>query len=306
MAGGLSEYYGIPSKEAVDQIQSTLVNLTNNEKEKLIQHILSSDRDDAISKQIYSTYKAASYFVNFAKDKFKLIGSRNELSEAGEQLLSLRSSAFNYSESEKLFFFNKILETDFLLFVSLCKFIRIGKKYNYKDYVDLQFDFLDEYYGIKHFNFTSASLGNYNAVRNHWIQALSILDKKKFIKKKYLKIITLSPIYQSWLLDVEGKILLFESDSFKEILKYRRNKDKFEKRYTNLLKLGKGDLGFVNLYDIKSVMVMSYESFDKFLNTYYEHEKRKKHIFFSNIVNSIDGRKRFNVRNVPVLKVKIK
>ena len=50
---------------------------------------------------------------------------------------------------------------------------------------------------------------------------------------------------------------------------------------------------------------MSFENFEKMLNDYYEHERKNQLILFSNTVTSIDKRKRFYIRNKPVVKIKI-
>lgn len=302
----LEEYNGLPSKQAVDEITKHLSGLSKSDKIITIAKAVKTERDHAIERQIYSTYKAASYFVNLAKDKLKLIDKKNHLTIDGKELLSLRSGFFTYSPAEKIFFFKKIIEADFLLFTSLCFFLKLSKKYSFRDYVPLQFDFLDQYYGIRHFNFTTSSLGNYNTVRNHWISALNVLDTRLNIKPRYYKIIQRNERYKKWNEDLLIKLNEFEKRNFKDIRSTATNIAKLEKCYKQSIKKNFGDLGFVNLYTIKEQFKISHENFEILLNKYYEQEKGKKHIFFSNIVSSIDRRKRFNVRGVPVLKIKIK
>lgn len=77
------------------------------------------------------------------------------------------------------------------------------------------------------------------------------------------------------------------------LLTYKKNRTIFEQRYFELSE----NFGGVNLYDLK----FGIRNFILFLNIYsYD---RKPH--FSNIVNSIDRRKRFYVNGNPVLKIKI-
>lgn len=302
----LSEYNGIPSKESIVEITNYISGLTKKQKIDLIQKSLKGERELAIEKQVYSTYKAASYFMNMAKDKFFLIDSKNRLTEDGKELLSIRAGFFSYSEAEKLFYFKKILDCDFHLFISLCYFIKLSFKYDYKDYIGLQFEFLDKFYQIRHFNFTSQSLDNYNTVRSFWIQILGVLDSRKIIRQKYLKIIFENPLFKLLNEDIVSQISVYEKTYFKPQKILFTNKNKFLTIYNKRVKNGNEELGFVNLYDIKEDMRLSFESFESLVNKFYEQEKGKKHIFFSNIVSSIDRRKRFNVRGISVLKVKIK
>jgi len=302
----LEEYNGIPSQEAVSEIFSTLNKLSKSEKIITVSNAVKGDREAPLEKQIYSTYKAASYFVNMAKDKFSLIDAQNKLSTDGRRLLSIRSGFFKYTDEERVFYFKKILESDFHLFISLCYFIKLADKYDYKDYVKIQFEFLDKFYGIRHFNFTSSSLANYNTVRNFWITILNVLDKNNSIRKRYHEVIESNSQYKLMNDDLKSKVERYEQDEFKKQKIFFTNKTKFEKLYEKCVKSGSEELGFVNLYDIKANIRMSHEAFEQFISKYYEQEKGKKHIFFSNIVSSIDRRKRFKVRGVSVLKIKIK
>lgn len=80
----------------------------------------------------------------------------------------------------------------------------------------------------------------------------------------------------------------------------------FERSYHTLVSEGKHDALFVNLYDIMSLMHCSYNTLNKIIVQYYEQKKEEKIVLFTNLVQSIDKRRRFYVKNqVPVLKVKI-
>ena len=80
---------------------------------------------------------------------------------------------------------------------------------------------------------------------------------------------------------------------------------KLRNSYNSNINRGLHDQDFVNLYDIKKDLRMSFENFEKMLNDYYEHERKNQLILFSNTVTSIDKRKRFYIRNKPVVKIKI-
>ena len=51
---------------------------------------------------------------------------------------------------------------------------------------------------------------------------------------------------------------------------------------------------------------MGAENYQKFLSDFYENERKNYNIFYNNIVTSIDKRKRFYIREKPVLSIKIK
>ena len=304
-------YLGLPSKIAVDKVNDFISGKTQKEQISSIQKALSKSSREGIEKQIFSTYKAASYYVNLAKDKLGLIDSKNNLSNYGKELLGIRSGVglFEYTRNEKVFYLKRLLKTDFVPFVSLCLFNRLAIRYKIKDsreLADLNFDFLDKYCNIRHFNYTNISLENYNTVRNYWIEKLGVLSKSRILKKSVIKLIKDDSELSNWYDELLENFNSYEQLYFKDQKAYLAKKEKFELRYSECIEEGKVDLGFVNLFDIKEVIKMSHENFESFLNKYYEQEKGRKHIFFNNIVNSVDRRRRFNVRNVPVLKVKIK
>ena len=94
------------------------------------------------------------------------------------------------------------------------------------------------------------------------------------------------------------KLLKLEEKKYMLISKLRNS-------YNSNINRGLHDQDFVNLYDIKKDLRMSFENFEKMLNDYYEHERKNQLILFSNTVTSIDKRKRFYIRNKPVVKIKI-
>jgi hypothetical protein len=300
----LEEYNGLPSESAVFAAYEFLNGKSESDLIKEIPLII-NNRVSSLDRQIYSTYKAASYFINLAKDKFKLIDNKNRLTPNGKKLLSFRSPFFKLSLKEKEFFFERIIEVDFHFFISNCFFTKLRKKYKIKDLTKEQFDFLDKFYGIKHFNFTSSSLGNFNKVRNHWIEELEVLDTNGNIKRKYLKIIS-NLQFDLPFQELNQKLDLYEKENLKNKKKYIDRKGKFLKAYRNSFNSNLSDLGFINLYDIKEAMKMSYNNYQNFLQDFYENEKLNINIFFNNTVNSIDRRKRFYIRNIPVINIKIK
>lgn len=300
------EFNGIPSKHSINEVYDYFQGKSKKKKVKTLIEVVRKEREFGVEKQVYSTYKAASYYVNMAKDKLKLIDNNNKLTQHGKELLSFKSSFFKLSSKEKDFFYKRILDVDFLVLISLIFFKQLGKKYKIKEYSILHYDFLDKFYKISHFNFTSPSLNNYNVVRNFWIESLDLIDKRMKLKNKFIDSIHKNELFTKWYEDLSSSFNEFEKNDFRKKKNYISNKLKLEQYYKKCVEEDRSDLGFVNLYEIKKAMKMSFPNFEDFLNYYYEQEKSKKYIFFSNIVSSIDRRKRFEVRGVPILKIRIK
>jgi len=300
-----TEFNGLPSDVAVANIYQYLKTKSKKDFIAEVPEIIKS-RNTPLQRQIYSTYKAASYYVNLAKDKFQLLDEKNSLTFDGNHLLNLRSNFYKLSTSEKEFFFRKILEADFHLFITHCFFAKLEKRYNLKRSIDEETEFINEFLSIRHFNFTSASLENYNIVRSCWAEMLGILDGSYNIKKKYLNIIIENQEFSTSYNELKELFSKFEKENFKQKKRYLENRASFLQGYKDCLKSSISDLGFINLYDIKGTMHISTEKFQLFLKDFYEFEKNNLNIFFGNTVNSIDRRERFFIRNRPVIKIKIK
>ncbi|GGC44759.1 hypothetical protein GCM10011386_41300 [Parapedobacter defluvii] len=299
------EFNGLPSDAAIFNIYQYL---KSKKKEQFIAEIpnIIKSRKTPLEKQIYSTYKAASYYINLAKDKFGLINDKNQLSSDGYYLIGLRSNFYRLSSPEKKFFFRKIIEADFHLFITHCLFAKLERRYDLKRSIEDQIEFINQFLSIRHFNFTSASLENYNIVRGYWAEALGVLDSACNIKKKYLDIITKNENFSKLYDEVTSLFSIFEKENFQIKKKYLKNKKKFLDGYKKCLKTSISDLGFINLYDIKATMRISTANFQLFLDDFYELEKNNLNLFFGNTVNSIDRRERFFIRDRPVIKIKIK
>lgn len=299
-------FNGLPSDIAINNIWDYIQKVNN--KKKFLSELpnIINDRKTAIDKQIYSTYKAASYYLNLAKDKFNLISPKNTLTANGKTLLDIKSNFFRISQREAAFYFERILEVDFHLFITHCLFIKLGSKYNLKSVITEQSEFINYYLKIKHFNFTSSSLSNYNIVRNSWVETLNVLDSKFNIRRKYTDIINSNVQFNAWYNELLLLFKTFENEGFKERMAFVKRKGQFLKIYKQRIKKDKNDLGFINLHNIKGEMRISAENFQKFLVEFYESEKKSRNIYFSNTVNSIDTRERFYIRNRPVIKIKIK
>ena len=307
-ANDIIDFNGVSSRHAIENISNYIDKFNKKKKKEIISKALANENRDEIQRQIYSSYKAASYYVNLAKEKFKLITSKNTLSNAGQELLSIktRKHITDLTYKERLFYFNCIVENDFLLFISLCLFKRLEQQYKVENINIPYFDFIQKAYGIRHFSYTNKSLSNYTKVREAWIGQLDLLTSNNIIRSSFLQIIKSDDIGNAWLELLTTKFKVYSNENFKNARSYEGLKEIFIESYKTNLKDKKDVQGFVNLYDIKQNMKISHNNFNTFLNSFYEAEKAIRHIFFSNIVSSIDRRQRFTVRGLPVFKIKFR
>jgi len=303
------ELSGVSSRSAIFAVSNYLAKkTTKKEKIKIISLALSETKRNNIEKQIYSTYKSASYYVNLAKEKFNLINSKNKLTEYGEELLTIRTQKHItiLSKGEKIFYFKLLIKNDFLLFISLCLFKKLESKFNIDNIENLYFDFIGRVYGIKHFNYNNRSLSNYNVVREAWIIQIQVLTKTNQIKSEFVKLLKGDPLISEWFNELNLNFTIYLNENFKNDRSFESKKIDFINLYKKCIDEKRDVQGFVNLYDIKENIRISYIKFNEFISKFYEDERSKRHVFFSNIVSSIDGRKRFTVRGRPVLKIKFK
>lgn len=307
-ANEIIDFNGVSSRHAIENISDYFYKFNKQKKKEIITNALATENRDEIQRQIYSTYKAASYYVNLAKEKLKLISSKNILSSTGKELLSIktRKHITDLTYKERLFYFKCIVKNDFLLFISLCLFKRLEKQYKVDNINIPYFDFIQKAYGIRHFSYTNKSLSNYTKVREAWIAQLDLLTEHNTIRSSFLKILQNQDLGKEWFETLNAKYKIYTAENFKNARSYEGLKETFIDSYKSNLRDKKDVQGFVNLYDIKKNMKISYNNFNTFLNSFYESEKAIRHIFFSNIVSSIDRRQRFTVRGLPVLKIKFR
>ncbi|WP_370697381.1 hypothetical protein [Fibrella musci] len=302
----IKELNGLPSPTSISNVYNYFKALEKTDRIKSIENILREERESLIHKQIYTTYKAASYYVNMAKDKLKIITEENELTEKGKELIRMKSSFFKLSVQEKNFYFERLIEVDSLMILTIPLFKKLSFKYKRKEYTELQLEFLEIYYKIRYSYFTKTSLSNYEAVREHWVENLNLLDKNLNLRAHYKNIIFTKTDHASIYTKILENFDDYKKNHFKINNKYNINREMFEINYQINIDRGSSDNGYVNLYDIKEKMNLSHSAFESFLNDYNHKEKKSRVIFFSNLVNSIDRRQRFEVKGVPVLKIKIR
>ncbi len=302
--GIFEDIEGIPSHKTLDEVIVYFADYSKEGKIEKLKTILSNRQND-IEKKIYSTYKATSYYINLAKDKFELISDKYVLSDYGETLATSKCSFFTLSKEDKEIIFERILFADSYMIIPLCLSLRSIARHKWS-VPNIHLFFIENVYKINHFKYTQTSITkNYDNVRLYWLDYLDVLDTNMNIKKRYLKIILSNNSYKETYNNILHDFCSFE----KNVLKLEEKKymlfSKLRNSYNSNINRGLHDQDFVNLYDIKKDLRMSFENFEKMLNDYYEHERKNQLILFSNTVTSIDKRKRFYIRNKPVVKIKI-
>lgn len=294
--------HGIPSFDSVKKSYDTIVGKSKERKKRIINESLTK-RDNEFEKSIFSTYKAASYFINLAKDKLEFVDHNNKLKDIGESLVSFRSNDFKLSKKEKEVLFSSIINNDFHFFISLSLLQKVQKKVNNLSIEEVHFEFLIEKFNIRHFRYTEASNEkNFSKVREHWITDLDFLDKNSNIKKTFLGIIVEEGLEESY-----KKVKKLVDEYYKEKIV---SKSKFQEKINLFVEIykttPKNELGFLSLQDIAGQMNMGKNSFQIFISEFYESEKSKYNIFFNNVVQAISGRNQYFIRNRPVVNIRIK
>lgn len=292
--------HGFPSKESLLLLENCLQGKSKHEKKDYIIKAI-EERNSPESRNIYSTYKASSYYINLAKDKLGFINNENKLSEIGESLIRLRSRPLVLSKKEKLKIFKAIIGNDFHFFISLVLLKKIERKNPDLDIVDLQYPFLKEFYNVQYFTFTKRSQVNYVTVRNYWIEDLKILDFYSNVRKPYKEI--LKKKYNIPFLELANNIDKFEKIRVRSLKKYLSTSKKFIDAYKEE---PKNELGFVSLDKLRVKINLSKEKFQLFISEFYENERNSHILFFNNIVQSISRGQQYFIRQKPVVNLKLK
>ncbi len=304
--------FGLPSKETIKDVYDYLNQLNKEEQITAVKDsLLLSKNKDKISKKIYSTYKAASYFVTLAKKEFNLIDKRNRLSTKGNTLLAIRNIDFiSLSSKECHFFLGVIIDKDLLLFLTQMYFNHYKEKYYWSsdETADMTLTFLLEYYHeLKSFQYTKKSISNYMVVRSRWIEDLDIKSKKYILRPFFKKMILESSDMNIKLYDLFTKnILEFHKINIKNNELYKQQRTLFIKFYKKLCEQSPiYGFDYVNIYALNKLMHLSYPRMQLFLEQLTNDKEYKYKVHCQNIVSSIDGRKRYWIRNSQVITIRI-
>lgn len=298
-----TEFDGIPSEDAINAVYLQFSKIKVDDRPIYLKEVLSKEKRIGVEKQIYSTYKAASYFINLAIDKLHFLDKDgNNLIWDNESIIRSRRIS-KISQNDKKIYLRQVLRFDAHFFLSMCLLHKESLRYGLRQ-DEIVFDFLQRYYPIPRFDYIHRSHQNYYDVRSYWVRLLSAVSSKGLVNTTVIRLI-----------EEEKSCLLIYQDILNNINEYRtelRLKNKFNNQkkrflyaYKTLLKKQDCVNGYVDLYDLMAFMKMSYKSFSLFLKEFYETERMSRNIFFINIVSTIDQKKRFYIRETPVLKIKI-
>ena len=294
---------GVPSKESVEEVWIYFSQIENIEKEGRLKKVLSSERERGVETKIYSTYKAASYYMNLADDKLHFVGKNSMLPNWNPNQLTKAALKSNISTADRKMYAQHILQNDGHFFLAMCLLQKPVMKYELKMDVEI-FKFMQQYYPVANFDYTKQSHSNYYVVRKRWVELLQAVNEKGTLSRVLLNCIKENSELYAIFLDIEAHVNEYKTELRKR-RKFIEQKSTFVITYQNLVKNNKDKSGFVNLYDISKEMGMSYNRFQSFLTQFYQEEKLLRNIFFINIVSTIEQRKRFYIGNAPVIKIKM-
>ena len=306
--------HSLPKKETIKTLHEYILNNTDIQGDLARFNDPNKKNLTDIDKQLFSNLKAVSYYITLTKN-LNLIGSKYSLTEYGLEFANFKSSPkffMKLTGKEQLFLFTRILENDLIPFIFSHHFYRLKNKYQTTD-IELQeanasyLKILDNFLKIREFKYKQSSWENYIKVRERWIEDLELLSQGSYnLKPSYMKVINNNPKWQEVHKDISSIMLKLENDLFKTLDKYRNFKLDFYKAYMKIKKkMIFNNIGYVNLYDIKQELNISFKELEAMLNRLSNDENNRKHIFFNNIIAAVDHRQRFKVKTTPVLNIRI-
>lgn len=287
------ELEGLILPKNIELIYAKINKFGNIELKELISQVLKKRVLD-LDKKIYSAYKNTSYYITLAK-KLNFIDEKYSLTSEGNELALHRSNFFKLDSFEKDVILKKILDKDGDMFVPLLVSLPFAIKNKELKYIEKCCD-------LTFFRYIAKSqTANYDKVRYSWIAQLNLITKNGQIRRN-CNLVKDGDNYRKHFQNETS----FLGKLISEEKKMNSSFQKLEQAYSELLERGMHDAKFVNLYDIKDLMHCSYNSLNNIIAQYYEHKKEEKIVLFTNLVQSIDKRRRFFVKkHVPVLKIKI-
>lgn len=292
---------GIPSKESVEEVWAYFEHFSLNEKEITLHDILSKNREKGIETKIYSTYKAASYYLNLADDKLHFLNDYTETWNTKQLKKFILKSGISSADTK--IYLQHILRYDGHFFLSMCLLQKPINRYRLKMESEI-FKFMQRFYPVANFDYTQQSHNNYYVVRKRWVELLNVVNGKGNLSKTITNTINGDNYLEEIFNDVKDKVKEYTFELRKRS-NFNKQKKSFLAIYQKQVSKNKDKSNFVNLYDICKEMKMSYDRFQIFLTNFYQEERMVRNIFFINIVSTIERRKRFYIGNAPVVKIKI-
>lgn len=306
--------FGLPAKETVNVLYDYISNHEDIDKNLERFNDPSKKNLTDMDKKLFSNLKAVSYYITLSKN-LNLLGSKHILTIYGLEFVKLKSSPkhfMNLTPKEQIYLFTRILENDLIPFLFSIQFYRLKKKYQPTDAERQEADtrylkLLDSFLKIREFNYKQSSWENYIKVRESWIEDLELLSNGYYgLKPSYMRIINDNPQYQAIYEEISTTMLKFENNLFKTLDKYRNFKLDFYHAYMKIKKkMVFSNIGYVNLYDIKQELNISFSELEFMLNRLANDDNNRKFLFFNNIIAAVDNRKRFKVKTTPVLNIRI-
>lgn len=306
---------GLPAKETVEILYEYIINNSNIDTNLSRFGNPSKKNHTDIDKKLFSNLKAVSYYITLSKN-LGLIGSKYSLTDDGLIFARLRNSSIgfmNLTSKEKKFLTQKVFENDLIPFLFGLNYYRLKKKYQLSNTELIEtnskfLELLDSFLEIREFRYKQSSWINYIKVRESWIEDLELLSKSSYtLKPIYLKLIESNIEWQSTHNEIIKIMIEFEKNLFKTLEKYRDFKLNLYRAYTTIKKnMFFDNIGYVNLYDIKKELHISFNDLENMLNRLTTDENSRKKVFFNNIISAVDNRKRFQVKNTLVLNIRIK
>lgn len=295
---------GIPSFEAVSNVYNYFFQVESELKEIVLKEILvKRNRKKGVETQIYSTYKAAGYYLNLTDNKLHFVDSKKRPICWKSSQLKRTILKSGISLKDRKFYLRQILRYDGHFFLAMCQIQKLVKRYDLNLDEEI-FHFMQQYFPVSTFDYTKQSHANYCGVRKRWQELLQVVDDKGRISKLLTNTISEEIEFK----EMNHRVMLKIKDYINELREkgtFLRQKRTFIVIYRKLVLKNKDKSYYVNLYDISKEMKMSYQRFQLFLTRFYQEERMVRNIFFINIVSTIDQRKRFYIGKVPVLKIKI-
>lgn len=292
---------GIPLQKNIDRAYATLYKIKKEEIAEFIHTIISKRGRNDEEKNIFSTYKETTYYINLARQKFALFDEKMQLSKVGKTLLSSRKCyQCSISTKEERIYFKCLLKCDAHFFIPFCSIQKytqsIGK------IKEIIFPYLKEKYNVTHFDYTTSSYNNYLVVRSSWLALLKVLNKNYNIKISFKRIIQSNIEFNS----IYNDSVAYFKYITTQLSRYEKDKYLFLYNYRKMSRTEATVDGFVSLYKLMYAMHKSFKLMQVFLNLFFEKEHRGNYfIITSDIIASIDWKKRFTIGNAPALLIKI-
>lgn len=294
---------GIPSQESIEDVWQFFLESDKSEKETRLREVLTKKREKGVETKIYSTYKAASYYLNLADDKLHFVKDKEVVTDWGCSQLSKAVLKSGISAKDRKVYIQHILMYDCHFFLSMCLLQKPARKYGLTVEAEI-FKFMQKYYPVANFDYTKQSHNNYYVVRKRWVELLHAVGENGSLNQTIKNCIRQDSETQAIFNEIETHVKDYTSD-LRQRSSFIEQKNAFVTIYQSAAKTNKDKSGFVNLYDISKEMRMNYGRFQVFLTQFYQEERLTRNIFFINIVSTIEQRKRFYIGNVPVIKIKM-